>query len=237
MGPLLQQQAQTAGTRNAGLSDRNGHNFLHPKGKDVTYSLITCLIRPEKTNEPNRTRLVTGEDRVHNPFDAGTPTIDLLTLKLFINSMISTPGARFFTMDMKNFYLCTPMTRYEYMRLKLSDILEDIIAHYHLLDIATPNVYVYCKIHLGMYGLPQAGIIAQELLAKRLKEHGYTQSETTPGLRTHEWHPITFFLVVDNFRVKYTGEEYAQHLLQTVQKYYMCSFEKEGERYCRLTIN
>jgi hypothetical protein len=42
------------------------------------------------------------------------------------------------------------MMRYEYMRLKLSDIPEDIIAHYHLLNIPTPNGYIYCKIHQGM---------------------------------------------------------------------------------------
>ncbi len=57
-----------------------------------------------------------------------------------------------------------------------------------------------------------------------------------PGLWTHEWHPITFSLVVNNFRVKYIGEGHAQHLLETVQKYYTCSFKKEGERYCGLTI-
>ncbi len=68
------------------------------------------------------------------------------------------------------------------MQLKLSDMLEDVIAYYKLLNIATPDGYVHCEIRQGMYGLPQAGIIAQELLAKRLKEHGYSQSETTPGL-------------------------------------------------------
>jgi hypothetical protein len=57
-----------------------------------------------------------------------------------------------------------------------------------------------------------------------------------PGLRTHDWHPITFSLIVDDFGVKYIGEEHAQHLLQMVQKYYTCSFKKEGERYCGLTI-
>ncbi len=206
------------------------------RAKDITYGLITCLIRPEKTDEPNQTRLVAGGDRVHYPFNAGTPTANLLTIKLLINSVISTPGARFFTMDITNFYLCTPMMRYKYMRLKLSDMPDNIIVHYHLHDIATPDGYVYCKIHQGMYGLLQAGIIAQELLAKRLKEHGYTQSKTMPGLWTHEWCPITFSLIVDNFGVKFIGEEHAQHLLQMVQKYYTCLFEKEGERYCRLTI-
>ena len=46
---------------------------LRARAKNLTYSLITCLIRPEKTNEPNRTRLVAGGDKVHCPFDAGTP--------------------------------------------------------------------------------------------------------------------------------------------------------------------
>ena len=69
-------------------------------------------------------------------------------------------------MDMKNFYLNTPMIRYEYMRLKLADMLADVIEHYKLLDVATTDGYVYCEIRKGMYGLPQAGIITQELLAK-----------------------------------------------------------------------
>jgi hypothetical protein len=73
------------------------------RAKDGTYGLITCPIRPEKTNEPNRTRLVAGGDRVHYPFDAGTPTADLLTLKLLISSVISTSGTRFFTIDTTNF--------------------------------------------------------------------------------------------------------------------------------------
>jgi hypothetical protein len=188
------------------------------RAKDVAYSLITCLIRPEKIVEPNRKRFVARGNRVHYPFDAGMPTADLLTIKLLINSVISSPGARFFTMDIKNLYLCTPMTRYEHMQLKLSNMPEDIIAYYHLLGIATPNGYLYCKIHQGMHGLPQAGIIAQELLAKRLKEHGYNQSKTTPGLWTHEWCPITFSLIVNNFGVKYIREEHAQHLIQMLQK-------------------
>jgi hypothetical protein len=113
---------------------------------------------------------------------------------------------------------------------------DNVIAHYHLLDIATPDGYHYCKVRQRMYCCPQAEIIAQELLAKMLKEHGYTHSETTPGLWSHEWCPISFSLVVDDFGVKYIREEHAQHLLQTVQKYYTCSFEKEGGRYCGLTI-
>ncbi len=84
------------------------------RAKDMTCGLITTLIRPEKLDEQNRTRLVAGGDRVHYPGDAGTPTTDLLTVKLLLNSIISTPNAKFMTMDIKDFYLNTPMERFEY---------------------------------------------------------------------------------------------------------------------------
>ena len=48
------------------------------------------------------------------------------------------------------------MAQYEYMRLRLADMPEDIIAHYKLNEIVTREGYIYCKIQKGMYGLPQA---------------------------------------------------------------------------------
>ena len=87
-----------------------------------------------------------------------------------------------------------------------------------------------------MYSLSQAGIIAQQLPEERLKKHGYHQSQTTPGLWKRDTRPISFSLLVDNFGVKYVGEENAQHLLDTVQKYYKCSCDWEGEHYCGITI-
>jgi hypothetical protein len=56
-----------------------------------------------------------------------------------------------------------------------------------------------------MYGLPQAGIIAEELLEKRLLKAGYKQCKVSPGYWTHVWQPISFALVVDDFGVEYIG--------------------------------
>jgi len=69
-------------------------------------------------------------------------------------------------MNIKDFYLRTPIIRPEYMRLKITDIPQEVIDHYNLMSLVTKDGYVYCKISWGMYGLPQAGIIAQELLEK-----------------------------------------------------------------------
>ena len=79
--------------------------------------------------------------------------------------------------------------------------------------------------------LPQSGIIAQEQLANRLAEHGYTQSKIIPGFWTHKTRPIQFTLVVDDFGVKYTRREDAEHLLSVIQEYYKVTPDWEGKRY------
>ncbi len=110
------------------------------------------------------------------------PTVDMVTVKLHLNSVISTKGTRYCTIDLKDFYLMTPMTRPEYMRMKIKDLPGEFITMYNLTNKATSDDFVYLKIQKEMYGLPQVGILAQELLEKRLNKHGYHQSPITPGL-------------------------------------------------------
>jgi hypothetical protein len=69
----------------------------------------------------------------------------------------------------------------------------------------------------GMYGLPQSGIIANKLLRKQLKPHDYYEVVNTPGLWKHESRPVIFTLVVDDFGIKYTGDEHAHHLIDTLK--------------------
>ena len=93
-------------------------------------------------------------------------------MKMLLNSTISIKGAKFMTIDIKDFYLMTPMERPEFMRLKINDMPENIIDQYQLRDKVTKDGYVYVQINDGMYGLPNAGIIAQKQLEKRLNAHG-----------------------------------------------------------------
>ena len=72
--------------------------FIHKKDipqeqhKDTTCSSIICNYREDKA-KPNRTRLTVGGDRINYHDNCGTLTADLLTVKLFLNSIISTPKA------------------------------------------------------------------------------------------------------------------------------------------------
>jgi hypothetical protein len=123
-----------------------------PTDRKVTYGRICVNIRPQKT-EPHRTRLTVGGNLIEYPDDVSTPTADLTTAKLLFNSVISTPGAKFLTADIKDFYLNTEMARYEYMRLAIHLIPQEIIDQYDLLPLVDDG-YIYMEIRKGMYGLP-----------------------------------------------------------------------------------
>ena len=86
--------------------------------------------------------------------------------------------------------------------LKLTDIPLEIIHEYKLMEQVTPDGYIYIKVQKGMYGLPVAELIAQELLKKHLNKEGYYQSKMVHGLWHHKWRPIKFSLGVDDFGVK-----------------------------------
>ncbi len=78
--------------------------------KDVTYGKFVCVVRPQKA-EPNRTRLTLGGNLVNYPGEVGTPTADMLLIKIMLNSVVSTPRAKFMGIDISNFYLNTPLPR------------------------------------------------------------------------------------------------------------------------------
>jgi hypothetical protein len=139
-------------------------------------------------------------------------------------------------LDVKDFYLNTPMKRYEYMRIKVTDIPSEIIKEYKLHQKVMDDGYIYCKIQKGMYGLPQAGIIAQEFLQEHLAKVGCHQSKTIPGLWTHKKRKICFTLVVDDFAIKYTKLEDAQHLIHALKKDYNITVNWNGTKYIGLTI-
>ena len=99
--------------------------------RDVTYGRVEINYRPEKS-DPYQTRLTVGGDIVNYPGDCGTPTFDLITVKLLLNNVISAPNAKIMTIDIKYFYLNTPMSHYRYMRLKISGLPEDFVKQYNL---------------------------------------------------------------------------------------------------------
>jgi hypothetical protein len=82
-----------------------------------------------------------------------------------------------------------------------------------------------------MYGLKQAGLLANQLLQKRLALFGYYPARHTSGLWLHKTRPIAFSLIVDDFAVKYMGKHHADHLRDALMRSYELTADWEVKVY------
>jgi hypothetical protein len=85
-----------------------------PKDRKITYGKIVCDYKPHKKGK-ERVRLTVGGDRLDYSGDVATSTTGITTFKILINSTLSTKDAAMMMMDIKHYYLGTPLPRYEYM--------------------------------------------------------------------------------------------------------------------------
>ena len=191
------------------LADGNKYNvwatntiefiFRHevPANRDVTYASFVCDHRPLKS-EPWRVCIVVGGDRLTYADDPGSPAASLVEIKIMINSVISHAhkGARFMSLDLKDFFLATPMLRPEYMKVPIKYFPQDIIEKYSLDKKVDANGFVYVQINKGMYGLKQAAVLAYQHLIDNLQKDGYTPIEHTDSYWRHATLPTVFCLCV-----------------------------------------
>ena len=205
--------------------------YLRSKGRT---SRTTNLSAPSE--QKNSTRFTVDGGRINYPVEVATPTADMMVAKILFNSVVSTRGEIFMTIDISNFYLMTPLKRPEYIRLKLTDISKDIIDDYSLNKKSTADGSIYIESNKGMYGLPQTGLLANDLLDRRLNKHGYRQSKLVTVLWKHDWRPVQFTLVVNDFGVKYVGKEHALHLKQVIKENYGVTTDWAGAQYIVITI-
>jgi hypothetical protein len=123
-------------------------------------------------------------------------------------------------MDIKNYYVGTPLPIYEYiMSLPLSIIPDEIITKCNLRKISVGG-WVYLEMRKRMYGVKQYGLLANQILQKRLSPYGYYPARHTPVLSLHKTRSIAFTLVVDEFEVKYVGKDNAHHVRNALLRHY-----------------
>jgi hypothetical protein len=115
--------------------------FLHrsekniPNDRQITNGKIVCDYKPHK-KEKESVRLTIGGDILDYSGDVATSTADITTFKILINSTLSTKDAAMMMMDIKNYYIGTPLPRFEYMKTLLSRFPEEIIQKYNLKALA-----------------------------------------------------------------------------------------------------
>ena len=115
------------------------------------------------------------------------------------------------------------------MLVPLYMITQEMVEEYNILPLVH-NGMVLAEISKGMYGLLQAGRITYDKLKLHLSNGGYIPTGKTPGLFKHQIRPIYFCLIVDDFGVKYTSRNDADHLIAHLSKAYKCIIDWDGKK-------
>jgi hypothetical protein len=168
--------------------------------------------RPQK-EDANRIRIAVGGNLITYKGDTSTRTANLTTPKLLWNSVLSTEGARYMCLDLNKFYLTAALDYYKYMKIPLALFPEWTKKSGQFGHSRTGWLCDLGNKASGV-GIPQAGILANKLLRKRLEPHVYYECVNTPGLWRHATRPITFSLVLDDFGIKNVEKEHADHLIK-----------------------
>jgi hypothetical protein len=206
-----------------------------PKNQPPTYAKVVIAYPPPKGN-PYQVKITAGGTLINYPGELTTRTSDKTTTKLHWNSVLSTPKVRYMCLDIGNFYLTATLDRYEYMKMPISLFLPWIVTQYNFLNKVVSG-YVYLQMRKAVWGLPQAGILANKLLQKRLAPLGYYKCKNTPGLWKHTLQPISFTLIVDNFGVKYECKKDIDHLIKALKTKYTLTEDWMNNLYCGIKLN
>ena len=119
----------------------------------------------------------------------------------------------------------------------MDDVPEDVKHQYKLDEKVMQNRWVYVEIRKEMYGLLQAGLLAQEFLKERLSKNGYTQSMLTPSMWKHHTLPVQFCLIINDFGVKYMGKEHMKHLKRIIEQCNKVWMDWSETKYVELTLD
>ena len=198
---------------------------------------MVCDYRPKK-EDPYRTRLTVGGDRLECFGDSSSPVALLIETKLLLNSTISdaNQGAQFSCIDLKDHFLQSDLPEAEYMRIHGKYFFDDIRTKYNIDQIIADDGYVYCRLKKGMYGLKQATRLAHDKLVQHLKPYGYKPDPLRPNLWTHKTRKTKFCLCVDDFGVKTYNHDDTNHLLSALKAAYNVTIDYSGKDYCGLTL-
>ena len=123
------------------------------------------------------------------------------------------------------------MEYFEYMKIPITMFPRWTIELYEL-EKHVFNGYVHLELRHAVWGLPQAGILANKRLKWKLAPFGYHECNNTPGLRYHNTRKITFTLVVDDFDVKYVANSDVEHLITSLKANYALTVDWTSNLYC-----
>ncbi len=112
------------------------------KNRVVTYARVVVDHCPQKADH-NQIQITAGGNLINNLSKLTTWTVDIRTAKLLWNSVLSTPGVKYLTLDITNFYLFAPLDQLEYMCIPFALFPPWIVKQYALKDkVLNGHIYL-----------------------------------------------------------------------------------------------
>jgi hypothetical protein len=213
-------------------------NHKFPRTKKVTYANFICNIRPQKT-ETHHVRMAAGGDKLDYPSNASSPAVSMLGAKIHTNSTISDApnGTRYLGLDIKNFYLGTPMTYFQYIQVRPSVIPQEVWDGKRVTTSPSPPTAtsisesgVVCTASKKLASLLSTNL--PKIRSFRIQTNGLHPWTLAPP---HETNHIA--LCVDDFGVRYFSVPDALHLINAVKSNYNLAIHWSGPLYCDLILN
>jgi hypothetical protein len=131
-----------------------------------TYANPVVDYRPQK-EDLHCIQITAGGNSINYNGNALVRTANLYMAKLHWNSVVSTPDARYMCLDIKKIYLTAALDYYKYMKIPLALFPSWTIEQYNLNKMALDG-WVYIKMQRAVWGLPQAGILANKCLPQKI---------------------------------------------------------------------
>jgi len=158
-----------------------------PAGCKAAYLRIVAAIKLHKV-KTHPIRFTDGGNRIDYKGKVSTPTANLQTIKILLNSTVATPDAKMLTATIESF--------------------------------TSARLWIATNI----------------CASRHLALSNYTPVKHTPGRFRHATRPVAFFLVVDNFAIKYVDGVNAKHLLATLRSLYNITMDWTASMYCGITL-
>ena len=223
-------------------------NTMHPtlydniplhKRKNISYYNPQCKTKQKSWGLDCRVRGTYGGNNQNYHGITASYQAAMVTTKLLLNKTISDIQSKVFTMDITDMYLQSqlPPDQYEYMVIDINEVPDDIISEYNLTSFLTPNTNkFYVEVTGALYGMKQAGYIANKDLVNYLESNDYMQAKNTPCLFKHTTDDIEFSLITDDFLVRYGNKQSADKLLKIMSEKYPMTHDWSCVKYAGLNI-
>ena len=217
------------------------HESDKPSDRIASYLNCQCRKKVHKAGEPAFTARVRGTYGGNVTDYTGERTAQnaaMSTVKITLNKVVSDDSRIFVTADITDMYLIdNPLERPEYLRISLADMSPWAISHFRVRDyMSVGATSVLAEVTNGLYGLPQAGRLAQAKLRRHLTDEGYIESAITPCHWSHPTDAIEFDIITDDFGISTAGPEPAERLFTALRKYYPITTAMSGNEFIGLSV-